>query len=154
MYLDQAKKNFYAMLQEFYLPDETQPYSPEDLWMLEQKLKLPLPKAYKEYLLWLGKDSGRFWDYFGAGNPIEDRNDAIELLDFNKCAESLPNDAIVFFMNSQRYHFRFIRFSEGNNPPIHEYLDGNSNIDWNLFQNFEDLILRYIESLSKTYRQQ
>lgn len=50
---------------------------------------------------------------------------AVELLEDNQFPESRSPDAFVFFMH-QGYYFMFWKTSEGNNPPVYNYLDGKA----------------------------
>jgi hypothetical protein len=75
----------------------------------------------------------------------------LELMEFNKFPESLPNDVIIFTMH-QGCTFGFMRGSEGCDPPIHFYFEqenGQRLIQWNYFKNLESYLLDYIESLIK-----
>ena len=51
---------------------------------------------------------------------------AVEILEDNQFPESLPPDAFVFYMH--RYYCFFVVFktSEGNNPPIYIYQEGET----------------------------
>ncbi|MBL1175764.1 hypothetical protein [Pantanalinema sp. GBBB05] len=59
---------------------------------------------------------------FQFGQIESIRESALELMQFNNFPEALPDDAIVFTAH-QGYVFGFIRASEGDNPPIHFYIE-------------------------------
>jgi len=49
----------------------------------------------------------------------------VELLEENQFPQTLPKDAFVFLMH-QGYQFSFFRLSEGENPPIYFYCEGET----------------------------
>lgn len=131
MYLDKFKSRFEAV-KDLYLGDklslstELIPCTEEEILFLENRLQLSLPDAYKEFLLWGGRWARGFMygsSFFFKDDFIDIQEVAVELLEDNQFPESLPADAFVFFMH-QGYYFMFFRTSEGNNPPIYGYEDG------------------------------
>ncbi|CAN1213549.1 Knr4/Smi1-like domain-containing protein [Tumidithrix helvetica PCC 7403] len=117
-----------------YLPEQMErvlgentllPCSDRSITELEQKLEISLPKLYKEFLQMMGNGAGKFLqgeDCFYPQLPLI-QGWAKELLQENNFPESLPDDAFVFFMH-QGYQFSFFKLSEGDNPPIYSYCEG------------------------------
>jgi hypothetical protein len=102
------------------------PCNEEEVRILEKAIQLTLPEAYKEYLLTMGKYSGRmnagtdcFYD-----NIFDLKGPAKDLLVLNKVDFELPPDAFVFSMH-QGYEFDFFRTSEGDNPAVFSFSEGN-----------------------------
>ncbi|MEQ9480924.1 SMI1/KNR4 family protein [Coleofasciculus sp. F4-SAH-05] len=127
MYLDTVKQQ----LQQLGLvqPDELVGCTASEISKLEQELGISLPKAYQEFLLEMGHSAGQFLrgsDCFFKHLPYL-REWAIELLEENNFHKPLPNDAFVFFMH-QGYQFSFFILSEGDDPPIYSYCEGENKI--------------------------
>ena len=76
-------------------------------------------RAYQEFLLSMGRSAGQFLrgsDCFLNHIP-QLQEWAVELLQENNFAESLPEDAFIFLMH-QGYQFSFFRVSEGADPRL------------------------------------
>ncbi|UBF27657.1 SMI1/KNR4 family protein [Kovacikia minuta CCNUW1] len=151
MYLSQAKERF----QELNLAssDELKPCTDEEIETLERHLRLSLPKAYREFLLWMGNGAGVFMlgeDCFYR-QLFDLRRSAIELLEENCFSKKLPDDAFVFFMH-QGYHFGFLLTSQGENPPIHYYYEGRNKDDFTFasFNSLEGFLLKKMEGQAQT----
>ena len=120
LYLDKAK----ARLEELKLlaHDEVSPCTEEEVAALEKQLNIHLPGAYREFLLWMGRDGGNLLvgtDYSYEILP-KLKSWAMELLSEKNLSHLLPDDAFVFLMH-QGYQFMFFRLSEGEDPPIYYY---------------------------------
>jgi len=129
MYLDQVK----TQLAEagFVPPSAIRPCTWDEILALEQRLNLQLPAAYKEFLLWMGHGAGSL---FRGSDVFYDDLDglkeaAIELLRENGLTGYLPEDAFVFYMH-QGYQFDFLRTSEGDDPPLYHFGEGEGLTSW------------------------
>ncbi len=146
------------MMEEFKdlnLPYQTRPAHPENIEKLERQLGLPLPAAYKEFLLWMGAGAGRFMDHldFCVGDVLYNQETAPEIME-DHCREPLPEDAIVFAMGGQGYEFYFLRAFDGDNPPIHYYLELEEKFEWNVCPNLDDMILGAVEGRIHYHREE
>ena len=115
-YLENAKKIY-----DSYFSETPAPCTQEQVEHVEQFLHLKLPVAFVEYLLWMGQwaDMMRGSDFFYW--PLFDLREGAEtLMAHTECQETLPQDAIVFFMHGGN-QFMFIRTSEGDDPPVYFY---------------------------------
>jgi hypothetical protein len=148
MYLTRAKQKFKQFCQEHpgYV---LEPCSQAEIKKYEEMLDCKFPNAYKEFLEWMGKDTGGFMCYYFfrlSGLP-RNKEDALELMHEDEYKEEFPEDAIVFAWGSDAFDFFFIRASEGDDPPIHHYWQGKG-VRWNAFSNIEEFVITYISSLS------
>ncbi|MBI4782430.1 MAG: SMI1/KNR4 family protein [Oscillatoriophycideae cyanobacterium NC_groundwater_1537_Pr4_S-0.65um_50_18] len=86
---------------------------------------MSIPKAYQEFLLWTGNGQGLLagdyhnWGYVASTN----RNNALGIMQLAEHSPNLPEDAIVFIIYQGDHSFSFIRSSEGDNPPVHMFLE-------------------------------
>jgi SMI1-KNR4 cell-wall len=120
MYLDRVKNQLIEL--KLVKPDELVGCTRDEVSAIEQQLGIPLPLAYQEFLLSMGHSAGQFLrgsDCFFKHLP-QLQEWAIDLLQENNFAQSLPEDAFIFFMH-QGYQFSFFRVSEGADPPTYSY---------------------------------
>lgn len=109
-----------------------------DIVDLEKQLSIFLPEAYKEFLLWMGKDPSIFL----RGSEIEYEHLskiqgwANEILE-ERGLPPLPSNAFVFFIH-QGYQFCYFLLDEGDDPKV--YL-------------FDEVISEKIELLKESYSQ-
>jgi hypothetical protein len=152
MYLDRAKQKFSDFCQDTRSYYSLEGCSEVDIKKLEETLKCDFPSSYKEFLKWMGKDSGKFMDsyFFRLSNLEQNKVDALELMQEDEYEESLPEDAIIFAWGSQYFDFFFIRCCEGEDPPLHNYWQGQG-IFWNVFPSIEEFVIHYINSLIKSH---
>jgi len=145
VYLDTVKQQ----LQQLGLvqPDELVGCTASEISKLQQELGISLPKAYQEFLLEMGHGAGQFLrgtDCFFKHLPYL-REWAIDLLEENKFPQPLPNDAFVFFMH-QGYQFSFFLVSEGDDPPIYSYCEGENQIQFTKTkEKFSDFMKQEVE---------
>lgn len=107
--------------------------SPQEVWSLEQSVGMSLPAQYKEFLLAIGHGAGKFF----RGTCILYRDDISDIQEYaamlmqqeedeeneNGCC-TLPDDAFVFSMH-QGYEFNFFKVTDGDDPPVYQYVEGN-----------------------------
>ena len=100
------------------------PCTKDEVHQLEQEVHLTLPKAYKEFLLTMGKGASDFLigSEFLYQHLPRLQETAKEMLTEDAFPQQLPADAFVFFMH-QGYQFNFFRTSEGDDPPIYRYFE-------------------------------
>lgn len=118
---------------------------------LERQLGFNLPSMYRSLLLKMGHGAGNFWageDCFYKHLPLI-QIWAKELLTEDSFPLSLPNDAFVFFMH-QGYQFNFFKLSEGDNPPVYSYLEGQSEREFiKTYDKFTDFFCAEVEYFNK-----
>ncbi len=153
MYLDQARDALSKA--GFVGSSEIHGCTPEEVRALEESIGHTLPLAYKEYLLWMGHGAGRFL----AGSSVfyEDlpdrRESAEDLLNENSVSLGLPSDAFVFY-GHQGYQFMYFRLSEGDNPPVYYYGEGEGmEAIALLYPRFSDFVLTEIEGHARLIRE-
>ncbi|WP_435166716.1 SMI1/KNR4 family protein [Paenibacillus glycanilyticus] len=113
--------------------------SESEIKELEIKINHIFPPDYREFLQIAGHGAGLLFRgtdiYFK--NIKELTKEATELLRDNEESFTLPEDAFVFCMH-QGYEFNYFRFSEGKEPPIYQYIEGEGEprIVWHDFKSF------------------
>jgi hypothetical protein len=146
MYFSKAKEHLQRLLQKKPQYDVI-PCSLDDVQNLEDHLRLHLPEAYREFLLWTGGGGG-----FLAGEEFDwervrddNRDKAVGIMQFYNYPNSLPDDAIVFLVYQALNAFAFIRVSEGDDPPVHMFGErepGNDQMVWNCCRDLEEFCLK------------
>ena len=120
-YLSDLKAKF----QEYGLRDVSKitSCSERDISSLEERFSIKLPKAYREFLLWMGRDGGLFLQkqYRYEVLPIINAG-VYEILARKQSGFFLPRDAFVIGIELSE-SFYFFRCSEGENPPIYIFMD-------------------------------
>jgi hypothetical protein len=148
MYLNKAIERFPDFCHGIQKSYELKPSSKHQIEAYEAEIQLPLPKAYKEFLLWLGESAGGFMsEYVLIGDCLRrNREEAPEMMAENGCTELLPDDAIVFAWYGQGQGFGFIRASEGDNPPVYFYDDTKGRIV-QTHPNLEAFVIGYMDAV-------
>lgn len=149
MYLDRVKKQLIEL--QLVKPDELAGCTCDEVIAIEQLLGISLPQAYQEFLLSMGHSAGQFLrgsDCFFQHLP-QLQEWAIELLQENNFAESLPDDAFIFLMH-QGYQFSFFRVSEGADPPTYSYCEGTDRTSFiKSHDRFSDFLATEVEIHAK-----
>lgn len=149
MHLDKAK----ARVEELKLlePGEISPCTEAEVKALEKQLNVRLPGAYREFLLWMGKDGGKLFRGTDCWYELLPKLQswARELLAENGLSDLLPTDAFVFLMH-QGYQFMFFRLSEGEDPPVYHYDQPSRQTS---FMTAAPSFSAFLESLIEDYAQ-
>jgi hypothetical protein len=91
---------------------------------LEKHFNIKLPSVYRDFLLAMGHGAGSLYTgtHFTYEHLFELRGWAEELLADVGPDFYLPDDAFVFLMH-QGYDFLYFQTSEGDDPPVYEFLE-------------------------------
>ncbi|OIP75956.1 MAG: SMI1/KNR4 family protein [Oscillatoriales cyanobacterium CG2_30_44_21] len=139
------------LIKQVFVSNKTKSCSLDEIAELEKQCGFNLPNIYRLVLLEMGHGAGDFWageDCFYDCLPLV-QTWAKELLLEDNFPISLPDDAFVFFMH-QGYQFDFFRFSEGDNPPVYSYLEGQSEIGFiKTYEKFTDFLCAEVEYFNK-----
>lgn len=105
---------------------------------LEKELEVFFPEAYREFLLWMGKDTGKFL----IGSEVTYQHLAKIQGWANEVLEErelplLPPNAFVFYIH-QSYQFAYFLLNEGDDPKIYF---------------FDESITKGVELLRESYSQ-
>ncbi|AVR97160.1 SMI1/KNR4 family protein [Pseudoduganella armeniaca] len=124
--------------------------SAEDVMALSKHAGISFPSAYIEFLLAVGDGAGEFLrgvDVFLSA--IRDLNEeAVNILIENAEGFTLPSGAFVFLMH-QGYEFDYFVASEGSDPPVYQYVEGNGR-PLRVWNSFSDFLRQSIGSHAKT----
>lgn len=117
---------------------------------VEASFGRPLPASYREFLLPAGQGAGRFLRGTDCLYPriLETTAEGAELLVESKEKFSLPTDAFVLSMH-QGYQFMFFRASEGDDPPVYYYFEGDGTP-----QRISDSLSGYLFRCVEEHREQ
>ena len=150
MYINKAKDRLAElhMLQKLKLIGCRQ----EDIQRVEEKIGASLPLAYQEFLVWMGRVSQLFQgsDY-SCLDILNLQPVATDLLEENHEREVLPTDAFVFLMH-QGYQFNFFRLSEGDDPPVYWYIEGQGYFK-KTFDHFSEFLLDVVNGYAQLRQQ-
>lgn len=119
--------------------EEIQGCNENEIKELEKEIGHSFPTMYRTLLLEVGHCAGLLFQgtdiFFGSLKRLTE--EANELLEENQESFKLPEDAFVFSMH-QGYEFNYFRFSEGENPPVYQYIEGEGDpkIAWDSFSRF------------------
>ncbi|WP_338555114.1 SMI1/KNR4 family protein [Paenibacillus sp. KS-LC4] len=138
------KKEIVSLLRECKIANENeiQGFSELEVDQCEQAIGTILPNQYREFLLAIGHDAGLLFQgtdilFRNIENLLELRKEAEDLLEENEEIFNLPSDAFVFSMH-QGYEFNYFVISEGNDPPVYQYVEGDGSpvLVWDSFSTF------------------
>ncbi|WP_458122146.1 SMI1/KNR4 family protein [Paenibacillus sp. Z6-24] len=138
------KKEIVSLLSEYKIANdnEIQGFTASEVEQCEQVLGSKLPNQYREFLLAIGHDAGLLFQgtdilFRNVDDLLELRKEAEDLLAENEETYILPTDAFVFSMH-QGYEFSFFVISEGNDPPVYQYVEGDGPpvLVWDSFSAF------------------
>lgn len=138
------KKEIVSLLSENKIANdnEIQGFTASEVEQCEQALGSKLPNQYREFLLAIGHDAGLLFQgtdilFRNVDDLLELRKEAEDLLAENEETFILPTDAFVFSMH-QGYEFNFFVISEGNDPPVYQYVEGDGPpvLVWDSFSAF------------------
>lgn len=143
-------RNFYNkyLLSEFGQPEGSQE---EKISFFEGKYMLRLPKAYRQYLLWMGNDiAGVFRGSEWFLKDLVDNNQFLpEFLDENKVPYNKKKNPICFFSH-QGYMAAWFYLNESDNPDCYFYSEVNSNSIAELDGRFSDFLLKELHDAVKS----
>jgi hypothetical protein len=119
--------------------DEIEGCSKKEIRELENYFGLLLPQLYREFLLTMGHGAGKLFrgtDIFYV-SLFELRQAAEELLEDNGVDFRLPGDSFVFSMH-QGYEFLYFEVSDGQDPPVYQFVEGDEAPakQWESFSEF------------------
>jgi len=138
------RKEIVSLLREYKIAsdNEIRGFTELEVGQCEQSIGSPFPDQYREFLLAIGHDAGFLFQgtdilFRNVENLIELRKEAENLLEENGEAFILPFDAFVFSMH-QGYEFNYFVLSEGNDPPVYQYVEGDGPpvLVWDSFSAF------------------
>ncbi|UOF16273.1 SMI1/KNR4 family protein [Lysobacter capsici] len=106
---------------------------------LEKRIGYALPDSYREFLLAMGWGAGDFLRGTDIFYPhLESlRGEAEALLKENSTKLPSPDESFIFSMH-QGYEFNFFVVNGHNDPPIWQYIEGDTSpqITWISFDSF------------------
>ncbi len=119
--------------------EEMEGCSLENVEMREKNASLSLPLQYREFLLGIGRGAGILFQGTDIFFPsiIGLKTDAVNLLKENGENFTLSSVDFVFSMH-QGYEFCYFNTSEGDDPPVYQYIEGSGSpmIVWKSFSDF------------------
>ncbi|TMV50639.1 SMI1/KNR4 family protein [Paenibacillus mesophilus] len=123
-------------------PNEIEGFTELEVEQCEQAIGFHLPHQYREFLLSVGHKAGLLFQgtdvlFQNVEGLLELRKAADDLLNENEEDFNLPSDAFVYSMH-QGYEFNYFIVSEGNNPPVYQYVEGDGPpvLVWDSFSTF------------------
>jgi hypothetical protein len=113
--------------------------SKSEIQNLEKFFGQPFPVIYKEFLGLIGKEAGNFL----SGTDISYKylkslqKEAKELLEENRLDVGCLTNAFVFAMH-QGYEILFFYVTDGDDPPVYQYVEGNDRAikAWDSFSDY------------------
>ncbi|ROU08307.1 SMI1/KNR4 family protein [Lysobacter enzymogenes] len=122
--------------------------SQEEVDALAKSIGRPLPKAYVEFLLAMGRKAGDFM----AGTDTFWRHlswlqKTAERLVAERSAAPLPESAFVFYMH-QGYEFGYFLLDEGDDPPVYQFVTMKARSE-----RVTDSLTGYFNEMLKLFRE-
>lgn len=121
--------------------------SEDDVAQLEADLGFDVPLAYRQYLLWMGKDHDgifRGTDCF-YGDDFGNTEGLPELLEENGVDFPLPPRYLAFFMHQGYIALWFVLPRESDDPPVWIYHEAEMKRP-RVFGKFTDWLASYLKS--------
>jgi len=123
--------------------------SDAEIDILEAKLKVNFPEAYREYLSWMGKD--HFGLLIGSDAFFEHVADNTECLDEvleEEGLEHFKSGRFVCFFSHQGYVLYWFYETDQANPVCYEYIETLEGLKFGPTLKFTDLILRELKGMA------
>lgn len=123
-----AAKSFHARSKELFAPPPVG-FSPLEIEHLEESLGAAFPSAYREFLAWMGHDTGGAFQGLHA-SPRDFRLNAdslVELLTENGLGDRAPQTALVFW-GDERRKFAWFEFPTAADDPALKVLELGAEI--------------------------
>jgi hypothetical protein len=104
-----------------------------------ERVGVRLPASYREYLLAIGHGAGKFLlgtEALFRHLPVIQK-EAESLLMDGGIDVAILSGALVFYMH-QGYEFGYLPTTESDDPPVYQYIEGDScpKIAWNSFSEY------------------
>ena len=147
MYLEKFQKRF---IESLTFHQQVSPCTEKEIDLLEQQLEMPLPIAYKEFLLWGGHKAGGLMkgsDCFYR-HLLNIQETARLILEDDEFPQPLPEDAFVFFMHHD-YQFLFFQTAR-DDPEVYGYIEKKTKRNFTrYYDKYTDFLLNYLEEMVK-----
>lgn len=147
-YLKNIKKYYYSRL--FLFNGRPVGCKPDEVDELERQVGFPLPEAYKQYLLWMGKDYNGIFsgsDWF-VDNLLKRTEWLPDLLEENGIDYKLPEHYLVFFAHQGYMMAWFELPMQNDNPPAYFFGEGQNLNAPRLEGTFTDVLLKDMRGLA------
>lgn len=138
------KEEIVSLLREYKIANDNEihGFTELEINLCEQSMGTALPHQYREFLLAIGHDAGLLFRgtdilFRNVENLLELRKEAEDLLEENEETFCLPSNGFVFSMH-QGYEFNYLVLSEGTDPPVYQYVEGDGPpvLVWDSFSAF------------------
>lgn len=121
--------SFDEMIQFLEYKERLRPCHANEISSFELKYNITLPQIYKSFLLTIGKGAGNYMmGSFAFFDDLPLWESTKELIEENNLPP-LPPDAFPFWMH-QGYMAAWFKVTEGDNPPVYSFTEGNQDKDF------------------------